>query len=150
VWVKACVVKWWFAGAVFYFVGWGLFIQTRDQLELTLALGLAHGLATDILANRALKFFETDKESYRGFIFCYARSILSMPVNLLSGVVLATATSYFYHYVNLAAVTVTGSPPGTVFLGAEPILYGLFFMGFDMLCIFVKNKTKGLVKWNSR
>jgi hypothetical protein len=140
--VKACAVKWWFAGAAFYFVGWGLFIQTRDQLELTLALGLALGLVTDILVNRALLFFETDKKRYGGFIFCYTRNFLSMPVNVLYGIVLAAAVSYSYHFANLLAVNLTGSPPGTVFLGAEPILYGLFFMGFDMLAVWIKNAVK--------
>ncbi len=148
VWVKACAVKWWFAGAVFYFVGWGLFIG--DQLDLTAALGLILGLVTEILINRALIFFGNSKENYRRFIFCPPSGILSIPANLGYGVLLAFLVSYTYHFINLAAVNLSNSAPGTMFLGAEPLLYGLFFTGYDMLCVCIKNKVKVLMKWNLR
>ncbi len=143
-WVKACAVKWWFAGAVFYFIGWGLFIGS--QLDLTAALGLALGLVTEILINRALIFFESGRENYRRFIFCSPRGFLSIPINLAYGLLLSFAVGYTYHFINYAAVNLANAAPGTVFLGAEPLLYGLFFTGYDMLCVCIKNKVKVLIK----
>lgn len=144
VWLKASLVKWWFAGAVFYFVGWGFFVQSADQLDLTVILGLALGAVTDLLVNRALVFFENGRDDYRRFIFCYSRRFFSVPVNLLYGVALSVAVSYTYHMINLLAIALSGSPPGTVALGAEPLLYGLFFLAYDMLAVGVKNAAKKL------
>ncbi len=146
VWLKACVVKWWFAGAVFYFIGWGFFVYSADQLDLTFVLGLALGLVTDLLVNRALVFFESDRENYRRFLFCYSRRFFSVPVNLVYGLALSAAVSYTYHFINVAALRLTGAPPGTVTLGAEPLLYGLFFLGFDMAAVGIKNAIKRLVR----
>ena len=138
-WLKACAVKAWFSGMVFYFIGWGLFIQSSDQLDITLALGLALGVVTDVLINRALIYFGTDKENYRRFIFAYSKRFFSVPINLVYGIILSFAVAYVYHFINLAAQSVTGQPPETIFLGAEPILYGIFFMGLDMLCVLIKH-----------
>lgn len=146
VWLKACVVKWWFAGSVFYFVGWGLFIQSADQLDLTFVMGLALGAVTDLLVNRALVFFENDRTNYRRYLLCYSRRFFSVPVNLVYGIALSAAVSYTYHAINITAQHITGQPPGTVLLGAEPILYGLFVLGYDMLAIMLKNAVKGLVR----
>ncbi len=145
-WLKACAVKWWFSGAVFYFIGWGFFVQSADQLDLTFVLGLALGLTTDLLINRVLVFFESDRQSYRGYIFSYSRRFFSVPVNLVYGVVLSAAVSYTYHFINVAALRVTGAPPGTVTLGAEPMLYGLFFTGFDMALVGLKRLVVWAVK----
>ncbi len=145
-WLKVCAVKWWFAGAVFYFVGWGFFLQTADQLDLVFVLGLALGLVTDLLINRALVFFESDREDYRRFMLCYSRRFFSVPVNLVYGVALSAAISYTYHFINVAALRLTGAPPGTVTLGAEPLLYGLFFLGLDMGVVGVKRLVVRVVK----
>ncbi len=142
VWLKALFVKWWFGGAVFYFIGWGLFIQSSDQLDLTLVLGIALGLVTDLLINRALVFFENGRDDYRRYILCYSRRFFSLPVNLIYGAALSILVSYTYHFINLLAQNVSASPAGTIFIGAEPILYGLFFMGYDMLAVGVKNTFK--------
>ncbi len=146
VWLKACVVKWWFAGAVFYFVGWGFFIQSADQLDLTFALGLALGAVTALLITRSLVFFENGRDNYRRYILCYSRRFFSVPVNLLYGVALSIAVSYTYHIINLLAIRGAGYAPGTIVLGAEPILYGLFFMGYDMLAVGIKNSIAKLRK----
>jgi hypothetical protein len=39
-WLKASLIKFWFYGAVYFFVGWGLFLASGDQLDLIVVLGL--------------------------------------------------------------------------------------------------------------
>ena len=43
----------------------------------------------------------------------------------------------FYEYVNMGITTLTGNKD-TVPLGVEPLLFGLLYMGFDLLFIAVK------------
>ncbi len=126
-WVKAAFIKFWFAGAVYFFVGWGLSIQSADQLDLVLVLGLIHGLVTDILVNRILVFIETPEKPCRKYILCYSKKFFSVPVNLVFSVFFVFFVAYVYHAINALAMSFGWVPDGFIFIGAEPIGYGLLF-----------------------
>lgn len=139
-WLKAVVLKAWFSGAVFYFIGWGLFIT--DQLDLTVVMGLILGLAMDLLLNRLLVFFETNRLEYRKYIFCYSKKFYSIPVNLIYGMLLSFLVAYTYNSINLILIAVQDLPADALPFGAEPILYGVFFTIYDMIFIGIKNTCK--------
>ena len=56
-WVKAVLIKVWFAGAVCFFFLWGLGTYVSDQLDQILILGVALGLVTDLLTNNLYRFY---------------------------------------------------------------------------------------------
>jgi hypothetical protein len=145
-WVKAAFIKFWFAGAVFFFVGWGLSIQSADQLDLVLVLGLIHGLVSDILVNRILIFIETPEKPCRKYILCYSKKFFSVPVNLFLCVFFVFFVAYIYHFINLLAMSLGWAPDGFIFLGAEPIGYGLLFLLCDTLVLLMKNTFMNIVK----
>lgn len=60
VWVKALFVKFWFAGAVCYFVMWGLNI--RNSLDSLVLTGAVMGLIVDVLVNPLYRYLETDRK----------------------------------------------------------------------------------------
>ena len=60
-------------------------------------------------------------------------------LNILYAFVILACVVTSYQFVNTLIVTVTEAPEGTVPLGVEPILFGLFYLAFDMLFIFMKN-----------
>lgn len=133
VWLKAAFIKFWFAGAVFFFVGWGLFIASSDQLDLTLVLGLVLGLAIHLLANSIFFSMERGKGEYQPFMMFPQKKYWSFLFNLLYGIVLCILVSYTYHFINVAAIALYQLPETSVALGAEPILFGVFCMVYDML-----------------
>lgn len=137
-WLKAVLLKFWFAGAVFFFIGWGLFINTVDQLDLTLILGLVLGIVTDLLTNRILRGMEQGKGQYKPFMMFPKKHYLSFVWNILYGILLCVLVVYTYQIINVAAIRIYHLPETKVTLGAEPILFGVFCTGYDMLLLQIK------------
>ena len=140
--VKALLIKGWFAGAGYFFVGWGLFLGSLDQLDLTFVLGLVLGAVTDLMVNRILIFLDNGGDAYKKYMMFYSKKFYFFWVNIFYGVLLSFLIAYTYHAINLFAVRLGGLAENTVVLGAEPILYGVFFTVYDALLVTIKNLLK--------
>lgn len=134
-WVKILFVKFWFGGAICYFLIWGLGgLNILDQF-IIISIGL--GVCTDLMVNHLLRFLEPEKGDYDKWMMVTVRKFWSIFLNVLyAGVV------FFFIYQTYVVVNtmIYGNPetaPGMV--GVEPIIFGLLFMGYDMLFIFIKN-----------
>ena len=136
-WVKLLLVKWWFPGAVCFFFLWGLGGYLADLLDTLLVTGIALGVVTDLLTNNALRFLERTKGYADRFIMVTVRGYASFPLNILYSFVVLFLVYMLYNVINLAIIQITGATD-TVPLGVEPILFGLFYLGFDMLLIQCK------------
>ncbi|MCR4780734.1 MAG: hypothetical protein K5876_06535 [Ruminiclostridium sp.] len=139
-WLKIVFVKFWFAGAVCYFFLWGLGMYLQGiELMVTLAIGL--GVVTDLLTNRFLRRFEPVEHAYDKWMMVTSGKFWSVFVNVLYAGVLLYCVFRTYYVINL----LMGVDPNVshteeeAMLGVEPILFGLFYLGFDLLLIFVKN-----------
>lgn len=136
-WLKICFVKFWFSGAMCYFFLWGLgtYISGLD-LMFVLAVGL--GLSVDLLVNHLLRYFEPEKGAYNKWMMITTRKFWSIFLNVIySGLVLFCIVST-YNMINTILVGDIETAQ-RVAVPVEPILFGLLYMGFDMLCITVKN-----------
>ena len=136
-WLKICFVTFWFSGAMCYFVLWGLgtYISGLD-LMFVLAVGL--GLSVDLLVNHLLRYFEPEKGAYNKWMMITTRKFWSIFINVIySGLVLFCIVST-YNMINTILVGDIETAQ-RVAVPVEPILFGLLYMGFDMLFITVKN-----------
>ena len=68
-WIKAFFVKWWFAGAVCYFIMWGLQNYVSDPLDLIVLTGVILGLVVEILVNPLLRYMERGEKEYDNYHF---------------------------------------------------------------------------------
>lgn len=139
-WLKILFIKFWFPGAICYFFLWGLgsYLQGLD-LMFVLAIGL--GVATDLMVNHLLHSFEPEPGEYDKWMMVTVRKFWSIFINVIySGVVLYCVFQTYYVLNTLFGVdpNVSGEEAEAM-LGVEPILFGLFYMGWDMLLITVKN-----------
>jgi len=143
-WFKELFVRFWFAGAVFYFIGWGLIGGTRDQLDLTVVLGLVHGLVTDLAVNKIIIFMGQDAVDMR-YMLCGSRRFYSVPVNIIFGIICAFLVAYTYSIVNYFAMRSGIVAEGFIFIGAEPLLYGLLYILYESIFILIKNTLRNIV-----
>lgn len=142
--VKMFLVKMWFAGAVCFFIFWGLGNYVADQLDMLVVFGVVLGMVTDLLTNNALRFFaRTEGENDRWMMFPKKR-YATFFLNILYAVFLLFCVSNFYQILNLLLLRITGATEG-VPLGVEPILFGLFYTCFDMLFIGMKRLVQSIV-----
>lgn len=145
-WVKMLFIKGWFAGAVCYFFFWGLggFIPNLlDQLFIT---GLALGVATDLLTNPVLRFFEKTKGENARWMMVTRKTYSGLFLNILYAYVVLFLVFTLYNAVNIAAIRLFGLPGDQVVLGVEPVLFGVFYLGFDLLLIKAKHMVAGIVR----
>lgn len=137
-WLKAVLLKVWFAGATCFFIFWGLGIYLPNALDMMLVFGTVLGIVTDLLVNNIFRFYaETPSENDRWMMFPKKKN-LNFFLNILYSFVLLFCVYTLYQIINGVLVAITGAQD-TVPLGVEPILFGLFYMGFDMLFIGMKH-----------
>lgn len=137
-WVKLLFIKFWFPGAVCFFFIWGLGTYLADQMDMLFVTGMALGLVTDLLTNNVLRFFETVPGANDRWMMFPKKGYMSFLANILYGYVLLMLVFFLYNVINGTIVSITGAVD-TVPLGVEPVLFGLFYLGFDLLLIEIKH-----------
>ena len=144
-WVKMLFIKFWFAGAVCFFFIWGLGGFLGSELDLLVVTGLALGVVTDLMTNPVLRFFEKTKGENARWMMVTRKTYSGLFLNILYGYVVLFLVYTLYNAVNLAAVRITGVADRVV-LGVEPVFFGLFCLGFDLLLIQMKHAVVRIVR----
>lgn len=142
--VKLLFIKAWFAGAVCYFVLWGLGMYIPSLIDMMFVLGAVLGMVTDLLTNNVLRFIEKTPGENDGFLLVRRKGVVGFGLNLLYAFVLLVCVYMLYDGINVIINSITGNTD-TVPLGVEPVLFGVFYMGFDMLFIGMKTLLFGIV-----
>ena len=138
-WLKVMFLKFWFSGAVCFFFFWGLGTYVADMLDMLFIIGFAMGVITDLLTNNILRYFEPEAGAFSKYMMFPQKKFWTLFLNILYAFVILACVVTSYQFVKTLIVTVTEAPEGTVPLGVEPILFGLFYLAFDMLFLFMKN-----------
>ncbi len=144
-WVIFCFIKWWFPAAGCFFFMWGLGNYLQNSLDLMAVTAIAMGMVTDILTNNALRFFEKIPGAADRWIMCSKRkSYVTFPLNILYAIALMFFVYMTYTVINLAIIRI-GNLTDTLPLAVEPILFGLFWLGWDLAFVSIKNAVKRAV-----
>lgn len=141
-WVKILFVKFWFAAATCFFFIWGLGGYLADLLDLLFVTGMALGIVTDLLTNPVLRFFERTPGDHSRWMMIPKKGYISFPLNILYAYVVLFMVFMLYNGINFACLWITGTE-NVIFLGVEPVLFGLFYLGFDLLFIQIKERIAG-------
>ena len=142
--VKVLLLKAWFPGAVCYFILWGLGMYIYSLIDMLFILGIVLGLVTDLLTNNVIRFIEETPGENDKWLMFPKKGMASFFANLVYALVLVICVFWFYSCINKTAVMILGNPD-TVPLGVEPVLYGLFCMGFDILFIKCRDLMKQII-----
>lgn len=143
-WVKAVFMKFWFNGAVCYFIYWGLglFVSSLENMILVLALSL--GIVTDIFVNNAFRFFAATPGANDKWMMLPKKNLKNLFLNVAYSFVILIAVVWLYNSIN-AVINALRGTDGEVFLGVEPILFGLFYVVIDLVLIGMKNLMASII-----
>lgn len=142
--VKVLFLKAWFAGAVCYFILWGLGTYIYSLIDMMFVLGIVLGMATDLLTNNVIRFIEKTPGANDRWLMLPKKGMASFFGNIVYSIVLLVCVYSLYTGINGAYAAVTGNAE-VVLLGVEPVLFGVFCMGFDMLFILIKRTFVSIV-----
>lgn len=144
-WVKMLLIKAWFAGAVCFFFIWGLGTVLASELDILVVTGFALGAVTDLMTNPVLRFFEKTPGENEHWMMVTGRGTAGLFLNILYGYLLLFLVYLLYNGINIAAGRLLGTE-GAVVLGVEPILFGVFCLGFDLLLIQGKGALRRMLR----
>lgn len=130
--IKVYLIKWWFYGAVCFFVLMGLGLYLADQLDLYFVTMVVMGMAGDLLINRYLRFTEKMPGGSKAYMMVTLRGAKGFFCNILYAGVLLFLTVTLYGAVNAALGTIGG------YLGVEPIGFGILVTLADSVCLALK------------
>ena len=147
-WIKAIFIKFWFAGAVCYFIIMGLGnyilgvggdvgngIKIGGELDLLVITGMAMGIIVDVFVNSVFRYMETDKKEYNDFMmfpFPFKR-FWTFFANMIYYVIVMIGVDLLYFFFNEIVFH------NNVNLGIEPLLFGVFSVIVDMIFIGIKD-----------
>ena len=143
-WLKAVLLKAWFAGAACFFIFWGLGLYVTNLLDMMLVFGIALGLVTDLLVNSILRFAAATPGENDGWMMFPRKGMGAFFLNILYAFALLFCVYSLYQIINTAIVGITGQAD-TVPVGVEPVLFGLFYTGFDLLFVGVKHLARRIL-----
>lgn len=141
--LKYTLIKLWFAGAVYYFIGFGLGIT--NLLDQVFVMGIALGMVTDLLTNNVIRFLEETPGANDKWLLFSRKGYMSFFFNMIYGIVMLVAVAGVYWVLEWIADVIT-SDPDTLHIGTEPVFFGVFCALLDMLLIKLKNLILKLFK----
>lgn len=141
-WVKAILIKMWFAGSVCFFIFWGLSSYIGARLDLLFVFAIALGVVTDVLTNNILRYYAKTNGGNDRWMMFPQKKYITFFLNILYAAVLLLCTDLLYSLINLSFLAM-GSR--TQVLGVGPILFGVFYTGFDLLFIQMKLLLRQIV-----
>ena len=143
-WVKAALIKWWFAGAVCFFFFWGLGMAVPSMENQMIILGIGLGLVTDLLVNSIFRYYAKTPGSNDRWMMVNRKGVPGMALNLIYAFILLGFVVMTYNIINRIAAGFTGTTD-TVPVGVEPILFGFLTMGWDLLLLQARKLVRHIV-----
>ena len=141
---KVVLLKAWFAGAVCYFILWGLGMYIYSLIDMLFILGVVLGMVTDLMTNNVIRFIEKNNGENDKWLMFPKKGMASFFLNMVYAMVVILCVYVLYGSINRIAVMIIGNAD-TVPLGVEPVLFGIFCMGFDILFIGCKHLLKRII-----
>lgn len=143
--LKVVLIKFWFYGAVCFFVFMGLGMYVVNQLDMLFIAGIIMGMVTDLLINHFLRFTEKLPGGNARWIMVTRRGAGGFLLNLLYGFVLLFLVVTVYNVLNSGIFAMYGYAENAPTISVEPILFGSFATGADMLCVSIRNTFKKII-----
>ena len=134
--IKALFIKFWFNGAVCFYIFWGLGMLVTDLLDMMVIMAVVLGMVNDLLVNNAFHFFAITPGSNNKWMMFPQRKLWTFFANIVYSFVVLSVVYMMYASIILAFnIGYNGEIP----FGVEPVLFGLFYMLADMLFVGMKN-----------
>ena len=96
--VKALFIKFWFNGAVCFFIFWGLGMYVWDSLDMAVVMALVLGMVNDLLVNNTFHFFEVTAGSNDKWMMFPKRKFWTFFANIAYSFVVLLIVIWIYSF----------------------------------------------------
>ncbi len=143
-WVKAILIKIWISGMICYFFIWGISTISLNPWDQLLVIGIALGLATNLMTNNIYRFIAKTAGAYDRWMMFPGKKLYFLPLDIAYAVLLAACTIMTYNGINLLAAG--GKETAGPALGVEPFLFGIIVTLWDLLFLGCKRLIRRIAE----
>ncbi len=137
-WIKSLFIKFWFNGAVCFFIFWGLGLYVTNMLDMIVVMAIVMGMVTDIFVNNAFRFFATYEGQNDKWMMFPKKKYWTFFANIFYAFLILVGVIWFYNILNVVLNNIKGTTE-ELYVAVEPLLFGLSYMAIDMVFITMKN-----------
>lgn len=135
------IVRWWAAGAVYFFVGWGTNLGRQDSIiDLVFFLGLVMGLFNAFIINPGLRMVFNIAPARPPQQNTNWQRMSDYFVELIKNIFIVFIVAMIYIGINRSLIAIFDLSPEAVPLPGEPILFGLFYVLVYVLLEWISRK----------
>lgn len=136
--VKALLLKWWFYGAIFFFILMGLGTVVSNTIDRALICGLVGGLLLDLVYGNLCLLMDDEEEKTNWVMIYKSKKIWSTLINIAFGLAVFFLTAY-----TCSAIISLYPGEKTFWLFQEPISMAIISLAYDEIIVLIK---QGIIK----
>lgn len=147
-WIKILLLKYWAAGAVFFFIGFGgSFIWSKANQEdstifLTLMLIVGYALAQEYIVKQVVRLMRNSRDDTYYYNLINIKGTISFFLNLLVAPFIIIPIVLLYSYLGSKGLNLS------IFgmEGIDPFTFALAAVVLDFIYLFGKNVVNNMIK----
>ena len=144
----AMLIRWWVAGAVYFYVGWGTSVG-QSMIDLVFTLGLMMGLFNILILNPSLRMvFNIGPKKRPQYENTFAQRLSDHLVELLKTLFIVFNVATIYQVINRTIIAVRDLPADSLPFPGEPIMFGIFYVFVFWYLELLINSIKKIIVSN--
>jgi hypothetical protein len=136
--LKSIIIKFWSAGALFFFFMMSHLTLTIARLDLLVAYGLALGLFINLIINKVLRSFDEGDGKHLKYIIFSKKNLAFILADLVYGIVCVFLIVFAYQGINMLINHIGDFENTHIGFPPEPIGVGIFFVLIDFVFVLLK------------
>lgn len=123
------IVRWWAAGAIYFFVGWGTSLGNQaNMIDFVFWLGVAMGLFSMLIVNPVIRMAFNLGPSRRPKTYAISQRVSDYLVEIIKNIFIIFCIALIYIGLNSAINAAFDLSAENISLPTEPIGFGIFYV----------------------
>ena len=133
-WIKAVLLKYWFYGAICFFVLMGLGASLEKGENRAIACGLIAGLVFDFIVYGIYRAMDSDKKESKHYMMFKSKSVYSVLINVSYQLLV-----FILGMLIMTSIVATYKDPVNNWFLQEPFSQALVLTALDAVFVLIKN-----------
>ncbi len=121
------IIRFWAAGAVYYFIGWGTTLGQNGYLDFIFSLGLVMAIFEMAVVNPIVKHMLNVRKTISYIDVPILKRVIYRLGYVFKTIFIMIVVSAIYSIINQAAILILSLSKDTTILAGEPIIFGLIY-----------------------
>lgn len=125
----ALILRWWAAGAVYFFIGWGTSLGNQASIiDFVFTLGVVMGIFNMLVVNPGLRMAFNLTPNRRPRSHAISQRVSDYLVEIIKNILIMLIIFLIYVVLNSVINAAFNLPAENISVPGEPILFGVFYV----------------------